>query len=526
MTVKKKRFSFLPPLLACSLSLLYFLFHFHFIPRYIDYDQALYGYNIITAIKRGTYPVFNPHHLLETSAGVFFHSLINGHLGNAGFDDIMFNNRLRSLLFACCGIFFTVLYLFHSTGKPVWAVLGGLLVGVCHGYLVFAVKVDTAIYPAAGMIATLWFFERMDHAKRFIFLYAAAGGIILFVDIMFHQYMGIACCAFCIALGLPSCFFPGKAKKAGLMNHSGRYLEDRGILADSGGLYGIGPLRIIPAQRISALRKSPGRRYLCIGIITAICLSATTAAYFYAGKSVYHLPFDKPSPVAVNGPFKNTTFQTWIFRYATFSGYGHGFRQFDPRQSFRGLTNAFLSPTVNQTKRYDELVFQYDMKEMFGKESRVFNLVALFCLLVLAGVIVFFPFMWIRYGRSFFFILLSFVLFSVFTAYWEPDYFEFWLIPCLLLCILSIQLLAAAGEGLEAVFGGFSHIPFYACMLFFILSLFSFNSERHIIPYSQRSRIEELYPPWTEETFRKLFSDGIYNDPLDPYKTGYPDDAE
>jgi hypothetical protein len=286
------------------------------------------------------------------------------------------------------------------------------------------------------------------------------------------------------------------------------------------------PFSILPKEEIPVIGRKAGVRYLSVCIVTFLCCILTAAAYFYTGKSVYHLPFDKPSPVAVNGPFKNTTFQTWVLRYATFRGYGHGFRLFNPKKSFRGLTNAFLSPTVEQRKRFDGLTFNYNLNRFFEQKSFVYNQVALFCFICIGGMIIFIPFLWIRYRRSFFFILLCLVLFSLFTTYWEPYYYEFWLIPCLLICILSIQLLNLAGEKLSRISLGFSHIPFYIYIVFFIICLFSFNSGRHIIPYSQTRRIEELYRPWTEEEFLMLFSTDIYKYPEAPYKTLYPEYRE
>jgi hypothetical protein len=486
-------------------------------PQYIDYDQALYGHNIIKALKPNTYPVFNPHHIHEEAGGVFFHRFMVNTLGKAGFTDVMFNNRLRSLLFACAGIFFAVLYLYNTTKKLLWALLGGILIGVCHGYIVFAVKVDTAIFPAAGMIITLWFLERIENARRFIFFYAAAGGLILFVDIMLHQFMGIACLAFCISLVLPPIFFPASEQRTFV---TGEY--KKGVCKSSTGMV-ITPFVVIPVEKKPVIDKKPKIRYVSVGIVTLLCCITTAAVYFYTGKSVYHLPFDKPSPIAVNGPFKNTTFQTWVFRYATFRGYGHGFRHFNPKKSFRGYTNAFLSPTVQQRKRFDALTFNYNLNNFFENKHFVYNQVALFSFIVIAGLIIFIPFMWVRYRRSFFFILLSLILFSLFITYWEPYHYEFWLIPCILICILSVQLFSLAGEKLAPVFRGFSHTPFYVYLLFFILCLFSFNSGRHIIPYSQTRRIEELYRPWTKEEFLILFSNEIYKYPGAPYKTLYPE---
>ena len=277
------------------------------------------------------------------------------------------------------------------------------------------------------------------------------------------------------------------------------------------------------ARKKPEIDTEPKKRYTSLCIIVLICLILTGVAYFYTGVTVYHLPFDKPSPIAHNGPFKNIIFQKWIFLYGLFKGYGDGYKRWHPMKPFRGYTNAFLSPTKKQKKRYEDLSFQYNIKNFLEKDSFVYNQVALFSITGLFCPLVFFPMMWKRYKRSFFFIFLSLIIFILFITYWEPHYYEFWLIPCFLICILAIQFFNLIGEQLSAFFLRLSQVPFYLYVFFIILCLFSFNSQRHIIPYSIERIMEELYPPWTKEEFLRLYSTSIYRYPDNPYKNIYPD---
>ncbi|MBN2443764.1 MAG: hypothetical protein JXJ04_20550 [Spirochaetales bacterium] len=491
--MKIRYIRYLPGIFLC---ILYFIFHFHFMPQYVDWDQALYGHNIIIGVTHNTTPIFNPPHLHEEIGGIFFHRLMESVLGKAGFTDIIFNNRIRSLIFACIGIYFTFLFLKNITGKTIWGFSGGLLVSVCHGYMVFSTKVDTAIFPVTGIIVTLWLLNRIEYAKKHVIIYSILAGIILFIDIMFHQYLGIACVIFCIAISLPPYFFPVKPLWKNFIK--------------------------IRNEKKPEIDEIPRTRYSATGIIILICLVLTGAAYFYTGVAVYKLPFDKPSPIAHNGPFKNIIFQKWIFLYGLFGGYGHGYKSWNPMKPFRGYTNAFLSPTVEQKKRYDTLTFQYNIRNFFKKESFIYNQVAIFSIIGLICPLIFIVLMWKRYRRSFFFIMSSLIIFILFTTYWEPYYYEFWLIPCFFICILAIMFCNLIGEGLSLFFRRFAQTPFYVYIFFIILCLFSFNSERHIIPYSRERRMEELYPPWTLADFLKLYSTTIYKHPDDPYKTIYP----
>lgn len=481
--------------LALLLCVFYFLFHFHFMPQYADYDQAMYGLNIVKAIKNNIPIVFNPPHLHVEVCGIHFHRLVEKNLGSAGFTDIIFNLRIRSLLFACIGIYFTILYLKNTTGKILWGLLGGILISVCHGYLVFATKVDTAIFPVAGLAVTIWFMDRITQTTKYAVFYAVIGGILLFIDIMLHQYMGIACVAFCITLALPPCLFPEITRKPFIRILNGKTPE---------------------------INRKPNVRYSFVCICAIICLVLTGAAYFYTGLSLYHLPLDKPSPATTRGPFKNIIFQKWIFFYGGLRGYGHGYRWWNPKKPFRGYTNAFLSPTKEEKKRYDKLSFRYNLRNLFKKESFTYNQVALFSMIGLFCPLLFIPAMWKRYRRGFFFIIFFLIMFILFITYWEPYYYEFWLIPCYLICILAVQFFNIIGDHLSIFFRSFNQTPFYLYIVFIILCLFSFNSERHIIPYSFERRTEELYRPWTERDFLQLYSTTIYRYPEDPYKNLYP----
>jgi hypothetical protein len=200
---------FLRPLVALFIAVLYFLFHLHFMPRFIDWDSSAYLNNIWKALRSIDYLLFNPHHLHVEVSGVLFQQWMLGAFGRYGFTDLLFNMEIRSLLFACVGVFFAVLYFWNITGKAAWAVLGSLLIGFTHVYLNYATKVDTAIFPASLFIGVAWLIRRMETIRgRRVLLLAASGGGILFLGVMAHQYMAIACGLACLCSALPPWLFP------------------------------------------------------------------------------------------------------------------------------------------------------------------------------------------------------------------------------------------------------------------------------------------------------------------------------
>ena len=177
--------------------------------QYLDFDQIVYCNNILAALKYKTGIMFNSHHLHLEIGGKWFHQFMLKLFEKSGFTDMVFNNRLRAVVAASIGVFFMVMYLKEITGKLTWGVIGGILTGFCHGYLSYATKVDTAIYPAAGMILILWIFLKIEKAKKWSIILTVPAAVFLFLSVMFHQYMGIACIISVIALALPSWFFPG-----------------------------------------------------------------------------------------------------------------------------------------------------------------------------------------------------------------------------------------------------------------------------------------------------------------------------
>ena len=459
--------------------------------QFLDWDQVWYLNHIISSVVSGGDVFYNPHHLHMELTGKVFHEFMIKYFGDSGFTDIVFNVRLKSLLFACIGIFFSVLYLKNVTGKLVWGVLGGFLIGFCHGYLAYSTQADTAIYPLTGMIVSLWILDRIEKAGKHVLLLAVLGGVILFITIMFHQYMAISAIASFLSLLVPQCLFLKPRRRV--------------------------PFLIVQPGVKTRLEKNLKTRLAAAFLMAGTGAVLTAAAYFYVGKSNYNLPFDEPRPETSRGPYYYTTFPQWLFEYEDTGWWGEGFRQFNVKNSFRGFTNSFLAPKGIKYLRFYGLNFNYNVDKPFDETAFAYNQVACFCMFGLFGTLLLIPAMWRRYGRVLFFLLSSLIAFSIFITYWEPVYFEFWLIPCCLVCILGVMCLNLLGEKVGLCIKKISQVPFYFYIFILILTLASHNIRHFVIPYSSETHYEDVSQDPRIANYMDLFSTYIYKNPDDPY---------
>jgi hypothetical protein len=491
---------FLRPLTALFVAVLYFLFHLHFMQQFIDWDSSAYLNNVWKALRSMDYLLFNPHHLHMEITGVWFQRWMAGTFGKLGLTDMLFNLELRSLISACIGMFFAVLYLWDVTGKAMWGLLGALLIGFSHGYLHYATKVDTGIFPVSMFLAILWILRRIETVKgRPVLLLSLVGGVFLFIGVMAHQYIVIACGLACFTAMLPPWVFP-----------RGRPLAPFTVVR--------GNERRLPKP---ALDGRPGLRYASFAILAVAGAILVIGAYFYAGKSFYNLSFEKPTPEQSNGLYRYTTFQRWLWAYALEDSWGKGLTQFDPRAPIKGITDTFLQQTFLRQYYFGKFNFTYNMEKPFEEKAFVPNQLAFFMIFPLVGCVVFFPMLLKRYRRSFLFLFLCIPFYFVFFTYWEPTYFEFWILPGILLCIVAVMLLNVLSEKLSAVLGRISHLPAYAYIAFLLFLFASYNMLYYLVPYSRVRMDEGLNRIYTEAEYADVYAYPFYTHPDNVFKDVY-----
>jgi hypothetical protein len=497
----KKAVTLHPYLAAFSLAILYFLFNLHFLQQYVDSDSYVYVHNIYRAVADPDYILFNPHHLHLEIGGEKFHAWMVENFGRYGFTDLLFNLKLRSLLAACIGIFFAVLYFRDVTGRIVWGALGGLLIGFCHGYLHYSTKVDTGIFPAAAYIAIAWILNRIgENRSRGVLFMSLAGGAFFFLGIMAHQYILISCAIGGICIALPPFLFRQSVSPS--------------------------PFSIIKPQRPKPLIDSKPRiRWASFLILAVFGALFTIGGYFYAGKSRYNLSFGEPTPAVSRGLWRESTFQRWLLSYSVDKKWGYGFRLFNPRAPARGILEAFLS-RGNLSKLYtDKLNLPFDMDHPFSPDAFVPNQSVFFTLISVAGSLLFFPMLVKRYGRRFLFLFFSLGANAAFFTYWEPGYFEFWLIPSVQIAALVILLLNALAEKLSflgPVLGKAVRMPFYAYVLFIAFLFASHNMLYYLVPHSRIVVSDGVASSiYNEDEFKKLYAAPYYKHPGNVFQDVY-----
>jgi hypothetical protein len=435
------------------------------------------------------------HHLHFEIGGKLFHEWMVQYFADAGFTDLEFNLRLRSLLMACIGIFFAVLYYYELTKKLFWGILGAIFIAFSHGYLHYATKVDTGIFPAAAFFPIAWTLVKMENVKRGIVILSFFGGIFLFISVMAHQYMAIGCVAACISIILPPFLFP-----------EGSFLK---------------PFEIKEKKEKPQIDARPTARYSAALLMAITGVILVCAGYFWCGKTQYNLGFDRPTPEVSKGIWRYATFQQWVFGYASEDMWGHGISEFDPARPVNGYIDSFLSKSVVLYKYDIFTLLQFNLDEPFDKKAFSFNQMIYFSIFVFLGTILLLPVLWRRYKRHMLFLILSVVGFFLFFTYWEPHYFEFWLIPAILVTSLSVCLLNVIGEKITTVFKRIGHLIPVAYFIFILFIVVNHNMLYHQIPHSRIRYKQGIFNEWITGRYKKLYDFDYYKYPDNVYKTIY-----
>jgi len=521
---------YVPYLTAFLICVVYFLFQVLFMQQFLDWDQIVYANNIKRALLPGRKlyeNLYNPHHLHMTLSGKFFHEWVVSHFGEAGLTDVVFNNRIRSLLAACAGMYAIIILVRNITKSLVWGVVAGILLGSIHSYMSYATQIDTPIFPAAAFILTVWVVHRLETTRRLPIAYGAAGAVILFLGVMGHQFMGIISVLACVSVFLPPFLFR--------LNLPGR------------------PFRVKSAFAANkpVIDKNMVKRYQAGVVMSILGAALIIGAFFWAGKTQYNMPFGKGNPVTARGPLNGWSFQQWLFLYANLDTWGHGINRFDPRAPLRGYTDAFLSQIEDVTRFNRNYRFLYNVKTPFAEISFSHNQLAYFTAGVFLGLILLFPVMWKKYKRTFFFLLSSLISCALFTTYWEPQYYEFWLVPAISVLILGILIAQTLGSAVNILLekvglwgsGGTSpgqeknerqennanrihgrrigEIPFIFYFIFLAFVFFAHNNLYYLIDYSRGKKLEGYSRDWEESYYMDLYSDQLYLFPDNVHKKAF-----
>jgi hypothetical protein len=479
---------------AVIVSIAYILLHLRFLQRFIDYDPITYVQNISSMLKYPSYRVFNAHHLHFEIGGVYFHRFMTLFFGEAGFDDLVFNLRLRSILVSGLGLFSMILLVATMTGRMLYGFSGGLFFSFTHGVLLYSAKIDTGIFPAAWLPLLLFVLYKLFTCKKWYIPLSMLSGLFLFAGVLLHQYMILVIIPVAFSLILPRRIVT--------------FFRRRGVVETANDKDG------------SLLESSWKRRLVSMLLVSTTALILSITIYLYIGFSVYNLPVTSGQHTQARGPFKRATFQSWIMGYATLDTWGNGLSEFDARDPVRGLTDSFLSqrrkgPKFNRIRR-----FSFNFSDFFARKSFVYNVIALFWLVTLLGVILFFPVLMTRYGRIFIVIALCMGIFTLFAAFWEAYYLEFWLVPLVFIMLSGLMVINCVGEWLSQVTGRFAFVAMYSLIAVLLFLVSMHNIQYYLIPYST-TVIKESTGQWDNKdgtpVYLDYFDDSFYINPENPF---------
>jgi hypothetical protein len=164
----------------------------------------------------------------------------------------------------------------YSLRKYLVAFIASIAIGFQHGYLSYAAKNDTGIYPASWLFVMLLAGLAVYHYRYSIYVSCLAG-LVLFAGVMFHEYMVGSCIALFIGLLLPDSIFQWKIPS----------VFERIKLSGS-------------QMEVSLLK-----RYISLVFLFLFCFIPTAWCYLWGGRVVWQLEYNEAL----------YSFQNWIFGY-------------------------------------------------------------------------------------------------------------------------------------------------------------------------------------------------------------------
>lgn len=478
--MKPGRSAILPGL---ALGFLFLLLQVRYLQSFLDYDQIVYLLNMRGAWKE---PFFNPHHLHFEMGGVAFDEVIQRFCARCPLDDFAFHQRLRSILAGSAGVVGAYLLLQRLCDSRGIAAGGALLFASMHGYLHYAAKIDTGIYPAAWLPWMLWQADRLASGETRLWSGAFGLGFFLFFGAMLHQSLGFAGAAILLALILPA---PARLIAPPIERHARR-----------------------PRPAIGELRPKRNK-----GRVRAAVLAASTAlvliagAYWIIGREYYNLPLDKPKISQVRGTTWNGyTLQRWVFAYLNpNSSFRPATWQWDPVYVLRGWTDGALSP-LSPLPRYNRSrQFEYRLAAPLSATNLPFRILLIASGLSAAALLLAFLPLWRRFGPVFLALLLSVPAHFFLGAAIEPFFLEFWLLFWASWTLLTVLLLCWIAERLCALGLPAPRRP-AALLLLVLAAVFGIHNWRYSLqPHAQTVYTEGL-DYRKPELVRYFLSDSIY----------------
>jgi hypothetical protein len=198
------------------------------------------------------------------------------------------------------------------------------------------------------------------------------------------------------------------------------------------------------------------------------------------------------------------------------SPYGGGLNNFQPENSFKGLIDSFFARTDG--KEYTgKRNFLFDWNDFTNESGQYFNTLAIYLLVFIFLFIVLFPFLWKKFNRGYFALVLTFSSFILIGVAIEPFYFEFWVIPAEIIIFLFALYWDIIAGFLEKTKLTSLFVPVISLLFIIpVFALFSWNV-RYELFLQSRNYLQEGTAKFSNEKILQMKSPTIYKNPLNPY---------
>ncbi len=375
ITKKKKGVA----VIICVLIMLfYFLFNLKYLSMFIDRDIHAYTQNV----EQGRLVnMFNPHHIMFDYFGFLFFKATQS-TGNLA-ADALFNQRIKNLMFASLGTGLIFLFLFFMSGHIFLSLIFTGFITFARGYLSYAGLNDTPLIHTVLCVLLFFSLRYYDKVKRktvFVILLAFFHSIVIF----FHQANVL--------------FFPV----------------------------------IIFYIFMSFRNVSLKQRFVHVFTYVSVLIFVVASVYLFVGLFIIKTSLFGGYNVTYFGIKGTGNFLTWLSFYAHQGVWGAGHHGNALNKIIFGLFGAIVQGVSKA--RFRENYF--DFTDFFSEKYSPVNVLFMFVLFFFIMYLTLFKQLYKKYGVITGALLIWFVIYFVFFSWWEPEYFEFWLVTVSTLFIM------------------------------------------------------------------------------------------
>lgn len=369
MKVSRKKILFAVSI-ALFISLTYFLFNLNHLSRFVDSDIFAYTSNVEGGRAEN---LFNPHHILFDYSGYVFYQLTRD-IDNLG-ASVLYNQRLKVLIVGSLGLAIIFLFLFFLSGRILLSLFISLLIVFSRGYISYTTLNDTPLIHTV-LCLILFFLLNYYSKTRFKKSYAVFLGIFHALVVFFHQANVI--------------FFP------------------------------VSIFFLLFSNREIEIKK----RLLHCTLYSLTLIIIISAVYLYIGLFVIKTSLTGGQEITYFNIKGTGNFFRWLSFYANKGVWGAGLEG----NSLNKIVFGFMGAFIQGNSAIPYRGHYFDFADFFSERYLPLNITLFVIILSIIGFIILFKKLYRKHGAIMGSLAIWFAGYFIFFAWWEPDYFEFWLL--------------------------------------------------------------------------------------------------